>query len=256
MDLKSTIGIILKDLEEARSLIDDLKNKPELSILQIELAKSKCYGAENLIKLLGEMLESSSSEQISINNESDNIENEVITIPPTGSIEKISSDKDPVITKEGVITKSSADSKENITSDKEYVTKPSPESSEVNSSGIEPEPSRKEQIIADKFSHLSGRINEKIRDNKNGGQAETLRGAPVKDLNEAIGINDRYFFLRELFMGEEDKYKTTIDRLNEAGSVGEATDVLKGIVNDITESEAASKLIELVERKLLHSSNG
>src|SRR5512137_253303 len=52
MDLKKTIDYIIKDLREARDIIDDLKNYPEVPLIQIELAKSKCKSAEELISLL------------------------------------------------------------------------------------------------------------------------------------------------------------------------------------------------------------
>ena len=54
MDLKATIAIILKDLEEARNILDDLKNYPDVPAIQIELAKAKCRSAGEVIKVLGE----------------------------------------------------------------------------------------------------------------------------------------------------------------------------------------------------------
>ena len=52
MDLKKTIDFIINDLREARDIIDDLKNYPDVPLIQIELAKSKCKSAEDLIGLL------------------------------------------------------------------------------------------------------------------------------------------------------------------------------------------------------------
>ena len=55
MDFNKTIDIIIKDLREAREIIDDLKNYPGVPQLQIELIKSKCKSAEEIIALLKNM---------------------------------------------------------------------------------------------------------------------------------------------------------------------------------------------------------
>ena len=52
MDFKSTIDLIIKDLNEASEIIDDLKKYPGVPALQVELAKSKCRSAGEVIALL------------------------------------------------------------------------------------------------------------------------------------------------------------------------------------------------------------
>jgi hypothetical protein len=52
MDFKSTIDLIIKDLNEASEIIDDLKKYPDVPALQVELAKSKCRSAGEVIALL------------------------------------------------------------------------------------------------------------------------------------------------------------------------------------------------------------
>ncbi|MBX2931134.1 MAG: hypothetical protein KF781_04185 [Chitinophagaceae bacterium] len=44
--------------------------------------------------------------------------------------------------------------------------------------------------------------------------ASKLKGSPVKDLKKAIGINDRYVFINELFRGDEDMYERSIKTIN------------------------------------------
>src|SRR5450759_2007593 len=55
MDFNSTIDIIIKDLDDARAIIDDLKKYEGVPILQVELAKSKCKSAADIIALLKTM---------------------------------------------------------------------------------------------------------------------------------------------------------------------------------------------------------
>jgi len=52
MDFNATVDLIIKDLEEAREIIDDLRNYPGVPLIQIEMAKSKCKSAGEIIALL------------------------------------------------------------------------------------------------------------------------------------------------------------------------------------------------------------
>lgn len=44
--------------------------------------------------------------------------------------------------------------------------------------------------------------------------SETLQSTPVKDLKKAIGINDRFKFLNELFRGDDAMYERSIKTIN------------------------------------------
>jgi len=194
MDLKSVINIILRDLKEAGELIDDLKNKPGYPELQIELARSKCRSAEDLIRMLGNVLSDEPRKE-------ERVEEDLIAIED-------------------------------------------PQEPEIKS---EPE-KKSDQIIADKFAHLSSRINEKIGDiRKADGKTRTL---PVTDLNRALGINDRFYLIRELFGGKEDLFRQTINSLNTVSTSEEAAGILHEAVSDLADSEPALLLLDLVERKL------
>ncbi len=57
MDFKSTIDLIIRDLNEASEIIDDLKKYPGVPLLQVELAKSKCKSAGEVIALLKTLTE-------------------------------------------------------------------------------------------------------------------------------------------------------------------------------------------------------
>ncbi len=44
--------------------------------------------------------------------------------------------------------------------------------------------------------------------------AHALNGTPVRDLKKAIGVNDRYVFISELFRGDEVMYERSIKTIN------------------------------------------
>ena len=52
--------------------------------------------------------------------------------------------------------------------------------------------------------------------------ATVLKGAPIKDLKKAIGINDRYVFINELFRGDEVMYERSIKTINTFNIYAEA----------------------------------
>ncbi|HEX6913900.1 MAG TPA: hypothetical protein VF145_01580, partial [Chitinophagaceae bacterium] len=70
--------------------------------------------------------------------------------------------------------------------------------------------------------HIDGdSINEKLKEDSNE-IASTIKGEPVHDLRKAIGINDRYRFINELFRGDEAMYERSIKTINGFTSLAEA----------------------------------
>ena len=57
MDFNATVDLIIKELNEVREIIDDLKSYPGVPALQVELAKSKCKSAAEVIGLLKDVKE-------------------------------------------------------------------------------------------------------------------------------------------------------------------------------------------------------
>lgn len=56
-------------------------------------------------------------------------------------------------------------------------------------------------------------INDKLKQGKTE-LVEILKETPVKDLRKAVGINDRYLFISELFRGDEAMYERSIKTIN------------------------------------------
>lgn len=49
-----------------------------------------------------------------------------------------------------------------------------------------------------------------------------LKDSPIKDLKKAIGINDKFLFLSELFRGDEDAYERSLKTINAFNILAEA----------------------------------
>ena len=72
----------------------------------------------------------------------------------------------------------------------------------------------------------------------------------ISDLRKAIGINDKFIMLRDLFGGNEAQYNATIDTLNSFASLD---DCMIYIVENFAwnpDSEGAKLIVSLIERKL------
>lgn len=82
--------------------------------------------------------------------------------------------------------------------------------------------------------------------------AAKIQRQPISDLKMAIGINEKFLFVNELFGGSLEKYNQTIDELNSFKSYnGAKTFLIEKKVNDQWEADslAFKKLMGLVERK-------
>ena len=82
--------------------------------------------------------------------------------------------------------------------------------------------------------------------------AERLQQNPVRDLKSAIGINDKFLFVNELFGGSMEKYNKSIENLNDLKTLKGAMIYLNELKIELqwnSSNEAYQKLKELVSRK-------
>jgi hypothetical protein len=70
----------------------------------------------------------------------------------------------------------------------------------------------KEKELNDATQHGES-LNDKLKQGKTE-LIEVLKETPVKDLRKAIGINDRFLFINELFRGDESTYERSIKTIN------------------------------------------
>ena len=68
---------------------------------------------------------------------------------------------------------------------------------------------------------LGESLNDKLKQGKTE-LIEVLKETPVKDLRKAVGINDRFLFINELFRGDENMYERSIKTINSFNIYAEA----------------------------------
>ena len=217
MDFNATIDLIIRDLEEAREIIDDLKKYPGVPVLQVELAKSKCKTAGEVIALLK------------------TIKNNVIEEEKTGKVIEEPIRKEVIVNKESEGQEPETERQLLLMKKEEHDHHKKPSES---------------SIIADTFSHLSGSLNEQIGSHKTDGDlSQRLKSKPISSLTEAIGVNDRFLFIREIFNNNKDAYAQAISRLDHAENLCDASAIIMSYTGDNNETEAVIQLLDLVKRK-------
>jgi hypothetical protein len=83
-----------------------------------------------------------------------------------------------------------------------------------------------------------------------GDDAPTTAFNRITDLRKAIGLNDKFLMIRDLFGGDAARYEDTIDTLNEFDDLDECMIYIVENFRWNPDSEGAKLLVSLLERKL------
>ena len=85
--------------------------------------------------------------------------------------------------------------------------------------------------------------------------ADKLRQSPIEDLNKAIGLNQKFLFMNDLFEGENEKYKEALTTINNFATYMEADEFINNSLKHQfswdENSVSAQKFIDLVKRRFL-----
>lgn len=108
--------------------------------------------------------------------------------------------------------------------------------------------------IAHKFEELETLADRIASSQTASSLSEQLHRVPVKDLKVAIGLNEKFQFINQLFNGDSQKYNTAIDFLNTCGSASKAQDYMKTAATEFNWEKhpaPAEIFMDIVERRYL-----
>lgn len=95
-------------------------------------------------------------------------------------------------------------------------------------------------------------INDIIAKNQAGNVlASKLQQKPVKDLKTAIGLNDKFQYIRELFEGDADEMNKTLEELNTLSNFSEAITLLREKYTWDEEDTTVVSFLSLINRRYL-----
>ena len=112
---------------------------------------------------------------------------------------------------------------------------------------IDPEPIKAQSTTEETIT-----IADKMAQQEDDSLAARLQRKPIKSLKNAIGINEKFLFVNELFGGSMEKYNKSINILNEVSTLSGANVCLNELKVELqwnSTSEAYNKLQDLVVRR-------
>lgn len=112
---------------------------------------------------------------------------------------------------------------------------------------------REAQILSDRFKGRSTTLHETLHQSMGNDSQFHSQGKPVDNLMSAIGINDRFTFIRELFNGDSPSFEHAIKALNEAANFNDAYNYMMQHYDWDMDSEAVQLLLDIIRRKYIIS---
>ncbi|WP_167619772.1 hypothetical protein [Maribellus sediminis] len=278
MENKKLLKFLLKDLVEIEELFAE-KGSAGFDAYELEFLQTRFKGAKQIIQMLedkeGKNLNNSTPEEpeISAVEKEDVVEEVVAEIPAEAEVpqavevtEEISVEEEVEQIEEETETTTVIETTETVqvTMESEVVEEVAEEeivaeepatltdetAPEVNDD-LEMEDEPEETVgrtLGDSF--LKGQsVNDLMANGNGSGKLENkLSNSPVDNLQRAIGINDRYLYIRELFSGDAEVFAKTVSELDNLNNIQEAVSYLQQNYK-WKKNETSLKFVNLVKRR-------
>ncbi len=265
MEREALIDIILNDLNEMHTLVSTFKERSTVNPAFINLAKTKLNNINEELSLLESVQEST---QPVDNHSESSLTSSTRTITPKKEADEIAESTAQFVSGEASVE---------ITEVKEEITKvevtevevektiepkkdeqtstPVQEKSEpvievINNEVNEKPVVKKSSVLGEKMHSETQSVNEQIAVHKEGNHFTQI-GKPVDDVRKAIGINDRFYYQRELFDGSMERLNKTLDQLNTMDSFDSALQFLKSNFNWDDDNEVSQSFIKNIQRRFI-----
>lgn len=268
MENKKLLNILQKDMNELEELIAEIKEQGNFNAFEMEFVHTKAKGVVQLIHLLNNVNSKNGNDEIPIENEKieelketvSEIQEEVRENLKDSVQEDVNVQKEPEIKSEGEELHIVKDSE--MQTDKDEEMKEVPVSSDLKEEDkidehqeaddedddmLEAEDNNKKagSTLGDSF--LKGRSINDILTDQNKLEFK-LSNRPVESIKTAIGINDRFQYIRELFDGSPEKFADAVQTLDSKQNIKEAVDYLRHNFK-WKKSETSLKFVNLVKRR-------
>lgn len=253
MEFTSTLQSAIFEIQEVKDLLTRFMEKKELSKIEIDLAMSKMRNIYELLLILdklGYKVENDLTEKVTSTLVSPKEPEEPVavmakTVKQTASAEKkVIKKQVPPLEEEEIEMKASAKP--------EARQVPEPEKPVAGTSGK----AKKPEIIAEKLGSQSKMLHDVLSETAKSGHKDLSsmhQSKPIKNIEDAIGINDKFLFIKELFSGNAEVYREAIEYLNRAADFNTAYQYIEHHFEWDMESDAAQKLLDLVRRRHISS---
>jgi hypothetical protein len=220
--------IILQELRDIYLLVDNLENSPTV------VTETVNKMPENPILI------EKQEEQIQIEEKHESVVEFVDDSPIEEEVQE------PVVVAETVIEKPEVTQETPI--EKTQERKPVPQQQNLfatnNSNGV--------KTIGEQLGQNKTSLNERLSStNTPNDVASKIGQKPINDIKAAIGIGDRFLYIRELFNGNNDDFEQTIQHLNSFTNFNQAQEYLNNNYAWDNNQETVANFINVVKRRYL-----
>lgn len=256
MNKKELVKNLIKDIQDIYTIANRFDNPENIHSIDIDLALSKVRNLyELLLKLNPQGIYKTEyqKEEISTIPEQEEIKKEkeksVEVEKQINKSQEISETVDIEIIEESPVKEPELVNEAPILDEKPKEQKPPVEdkptkkTAEIKQNGNSPE------IVADKFQSKNFVHDTISKKNIKKDVSSKMQSKPIKDINSAIGLNDKFIFIRELFNNNKDQYLETIQVLNNFDTFENAVSFLDENFDWDSEDPNYERLKELVRRK-------
>ena len=230
MNFELVIETINKDIQDIEKSIKKFENRSSLPRVEIDLALEK---VRKLYDSLQSLIEESPVEKI---------------IPPEDKPGNINTFE---------LEENSSDTAKDISETSPVITRePAKKPEEELQIKFEEEKNAKTEIVADRLQNGQSFMNESLRQQVSSKDLSSkLTSQPISDIGGAMGLNEKFSFIQELFNNDPDKFTETINTLNRASNFNEAYSYLNDTFNWDMDDSQVQKLLDLTRRKLIIREN-
>lgn len=282
MNNKKLLSILLNDLNNLEDIIGD-QNKTEFTALELEFLRSRMKGMKGMLEILENQIDlpaekkenlpasspatnkttSEKKEDITenkpepkkepvIENKSEShkitpekVETKAVEITPVSEPATVVSEQTPTDQPSNSLIATS----ETVSTTEEV---PTEKKKQVAEKSQAPPAGQKHQRLGESFTKEKS-VNDAVNlDNTK--LEHKLSNRPVSSIQSAIGINDRFQYIRELFDGDADAFSKTVKELDSKADIGDATKYIRENFN-WEKNETSLKFVQLVKRRFLSDAN-
>jgi hypothetical protein len=250
MEKEALLKIIIQDIRELDTLLNTFTGKPEIPKTFINLSRSKVKGILEELDLLESLADYKTKEFV--------VENkpeikQVIAPEPTPVAQPLTIEiTEPVaIPKEEkkAVIHEPAPAPIIVEVEEQKIEEKFPLQPQVKSTDL-PKTSQT-AVLGEKLGRDAPSYNESIAQKKETDPSARFQTKPIDDLRRGIGINDRFYFTRELFNGNAELMNQTLDQLNQMQDLKSAESFLETNFTWEGNNEAVRAFNEIVRRRFL-----
>jgi chemotaxis protein histidine kinase CheA len=254
MEIKYTLEILTKDIQDIEKLVLNLQNTPDGSTLELDLALSKLRNVYDILTVIREdMVRTRDSAGETARKPAPPAREEPRAEKPAPEEAAAAVEETPAEEPAPEEVPAAALESPAVAEEAPATPEEAPAAPEEAPAAEEPspakEPARKEAgIVAEKFKAESS-INENLAEGRGKDLDSGLLGPPIDSISRNIGINDRFLIIRELFDGDSEAFRKLVDTLDNAGDLKAAKQLLEQHFEGRQDHEGISVLAGLVKRR-------